>query len=133
MKIEPRQYAQSLLESVKEKDNKEAKKIIKNLADVLMANNQKSQLGKIIRNFNSLWNKEKNIVEAEIISAEELNKKTLEILKKIIQEKTGSGYTIELSEKIDKNIKGGFIIRLGDKILDASLAGRIRELEKTIN
>lgn len=133
MKIKPKQYAQGLLESIKDADKKQAKKIIENLAQVLVDNNQKSQLKKIINYFNLLWNKEKNIVEAEIISASKLDKKTLQILEEFINKKAGDDCQIELSEKIEKDIKGGFIIRLGDQILDASLSGRIRELEKSIN
>ncbi len=133
MKIKPKQYAQSLFESIKDANNKQAKNIISRLIEVLVANNQKSQLPKIISYFNLLWNREKNIVEAEIISAKELDKKTLQILEKVIKRKIPTGSEIELNKKIDENIKGGFIIRLEDRILDSSLSGRVKELKKSLN
>lgn len=40
---------------------------------------------------------------------------------------------VELIEKVDENIIGGAIIRMGDKQLDASVSKAISELRKTFN
>jgi F-type H+-transporting ATPase subunit delta len=40
---------------------------------------------------------------------------------------------VELTEKVDENIIGGAIIRMGDKQLDASVSKTISELRQSFN
>jgi F-type H+-transporting ATPase subunit delta len=40
--------------------------------------------------------------------------------------------TVMLSTKIDENIMGGFIIRVGDEILDASVSEQLKKLTKKL-
>ncbi len=131
MKITAKQYAQSLFEATKDASESEAIEVTQKLAEVLASNNQMSQTEKILDYFNSLWNREKGIIEAEVISANELDKEMLTLLNgyivKLLKDKE-----VVIKQKIDKSVKGGFIIRLGDKILDASLSTRIKELKKTL-
>jgi F-type H+-transporting ATPase subunit delta len=41
-----------------------------------------------------------------------------------------TGKEVQLTEKIDASIIGGFILRFGDKQIDTSVSGKIRELGK---
>ena len=41
--------------------------------------------------------------------------------------------TIELVEKVDKNIIGGTIIRMDDKQLDASISSKLKSLKQTFS
>lgn len=65
---------------------------------------------------------------AEIISAagldDKLRSKVYEILKGI------NNSEVELHEKIDKDLIGGFIIRVGDKQYDASISSELRRLAR---
>lgn len=131
MKITAKQYAQSLFEATKDASEKEAKEATKKLAEVLVSNNQTSQLEKVLDYFSSLWNKEKGILEAEIISSNKLDNDTKKVLLEFIDKKT-KGKEVEIKETVDKKIKGGFVIRLGDEILDSSLSTRIKELKKSL-
>lgn len=132
MKIKAKQYAQSLFELVKDSDEKEAKKVIQKMAEVLVKNNQGSQVEKIISYFNSLWDKEKGVLEAEIISANKLDKSVVSLLNDYIVKLLGNKDVV-LKERIDASIKGGFIIRVDDKIFDSSLDTRVKELKKVLN
>lgn len=44
----------------------------------------------------------------------------------LLQENTGK--EIELVERIEPDLKGGFVIRLGEKIIDASVTGQLRRI-----
>jgi F-type H+-transporting ATPase subunit delta len=47
------------------------------------------------------------------------------------QVKTASGFDkIELDEKVDERIIGGFVLQLGDKLVDASIAYDLKEIAK---
>lgn len=37
--------------------------------------------------------------------------------------------TVDLVEAVDPNIMGGLIVRVGDELIDASIAGRLRQIE----
>ncbi len=132
MKITAKQYARSLFEEIKDiGDTKEQNKLIGNFARVLVKNNHVSYLPQIIRKFNQIWNREKGIVEAEVISARELNKEAQVEIEKFIQTKNGKK-SIETRYKINPEIKGGFVVKMDDKILDASLKSRIRDLRNEL-
>ena len=72
----------------------------------------------------------KGIISVEITSAVELNAKTREILTKQM-EKQQKG-KIDLIEKINPDLIGGFLIRMGDYQIDASLSGSINKIKQEL-
>ena len=63
----------------------------------------------------------------EIVSAYELEPPHVELLAEAIGRRLGRAITLETS--VDESLIGGVVIRVGDSVIDASLAGRLRELE----
>jgi len=131
MKIRPKQYALSLFESLKDKDKKEAEEIIKKFAQVLVDNNQASQVEKIISYFSNLWGKENGLVEAEIVSARKLDNKVVKLLNDYIV-RLSDAKKVSIEERVDPNIIGGVVIKYGDKIMDNSLKTEIRDFKRVI-
>jgi F-type H+-transporting ATPase subunit b len=68
---------------------------------------------------------------AEVTSALPLSKEEMESVKKDILAKVGSQATV--SFRVDPNILGGLVIRVGGKLLDASVAGQLESLRQTIS
>lgn len=70
----------------------------------------------------------KNILVAKVISAapitDEIRTKIEALIHQIHNGK------LQLVEEVDKKIIGGFILNIADKRIDASVAGKIRELRK---
>lgn len=132
MKITAKQYAEVLFQSVNGQSKDKAKKIVDNFAKVLIENNQSSQLEKILSFFNNIWNQNNMIAEAEITSANELDKDSRKEIDKFIRN-NASQKEIETKINIDSGIKGGFIVRLGDQIFDSSLKTRLNEFKKKIS
>ncbi len=62
----------------------------------------------------------------EIVSAYALEPPHLELLAEAIRRRLGHAITLETS--VDESLIGGVVIRFGDSVIDASLAGRLREL-----
>lgn len=131
MKITAKQYARALFEEIKDSEEGNRNKIIKNFVRVLAANNHFSFLPRIIKQFGRIWNQNKGIVEAEIVSARELDEEILAEIKNFVKEKN-HGKEVEFTRCVNKNLKGGFIIRANDKILDFSLANRLQDLANKI-
>jgi len=109
---------------------------VKNISPVtnaflqLIATHRREEfLEMIAEAFIDSYKKHKKILTAVITTAfgldEEMRKKVFELVKKQMNSE------IELVEKVNKNLIGGFILRVGDKQNDASILGKLRLLERT--
>jgi len=83
-------------------------------------------LFQIINNYKELYNKEKGIVLAEIISSKPLTQDVKEVLK----QKISPSGKVKLKETIDENILGGFIINSEDLQYDASVRKKINNVKR---
>jgi F-type H+-transporting ATPase subunit b len=68
---------------------------------------------------------------AEVTSALPLSAMEMDVVKKDILSKVGDQATI--SFRVDPNILGGLVIRVGGKVLDASVAGQLESLRESIS
>ena len=82
----------------------------------------------IAKQFVSLLKAQRGIVPITIISAQQLEDHTKQsILSKISAAITG---TAEITEQIDADLIGGFIVRMGDHQIDASVASQLKRLKQ---
>jgi len=63
--------------------------------------------------------------KGELITPYEIDERTKEKIASIISKK--SGKKISLSEKIDKSVIAGIVIKLGSLVIDGSLSGRLKD------
>lgn len=86
-------------------------------------------MGEIAKAFVIQYKQYKNILMAVITSAlgidSTVKAKVLELVKQ-----TTKG-EVELIEKVDKNLIGGFVLTIGDKQVDASVSRKLNNLRKT--
>lgn len=74
------------------------------------------------------YNEVKGIVKAEVTSATALSEANLQSLKaKIAQEINAE---VILTNKVDETLIGGFVVKVGDRQLDVSIAGKLNKLER---
>lgn len=96
---------------------------------ILARKRRESYLPEIAQSFAAQYKEHKNILTAVITSAtgidDAVRKKVLELVKQ-----TTKG-EVELVEKTDKSLIGGFVLRIGDKQLDASISRKLNELRKS--
>ncbi|MGE0568341.1 MAG: ATP synthase F1 subunit delta [Bacteroidia bacterium] len=98
----------------------------------LLANKKRAGiLAEVSDAFVVLYNKHKNITKATITTAVKLDKKIKEQALNIIQAKYSG--SIELEEKVNPEIIGGFIIRVDDEQVDNSVARQLMDLKKNFN
>ena len=106
---------------------KDASVIIKNLFKVLATNSRISDLAVVTKKFMELYDERNNIKVATVTTAETL---TPEMETKILSKVTSlTGSKVTLKSKIDKEILGGFILRIGDQQYDASVRGKLNALK----
>jgi F-type H+-transporting ATPase subunit delta len=131
MRISPKKYAQSLLLALEGKSKKEAEVLLDRFLALLIENGNIGQAEKIISEFERAWDKSAGISRVEVSSAKELDKETRVEVKKHLAKIFGAK-EVEMEEKVDPSIIGGLILREGDKILDGSVRGRMRDLREVI-
>ena len=68
---------------------------------------------------------------AEVTSALPLTAAEQEAVKRDILSKTGNQATVTF--RVDPSILGGLVVRVGDKVLDGSVAGQLENLRQTIH
>jgi F-type H+-transporting ATPase subunit delta len=88
-------------------------------------------LAEIADEFVNQYKKKKQILTAVVTTASGIDDSIRKEIMKIV--KGVSNSEVVLEEKINKDIIGGFIIRVGDKQVDASIARRINNLKQTFN
>ncbi len=86
-------------------------------------------LAEIAAEFLNQYNIKKRILKAVVTSASGIDDTTRKKIMELVKEVNTSEVVIE--EKIDKNIIGGFIIRVGDKQVDASIARKLNDLRRS--
>ncbi|MFA0961753.1 ATP synthase F1 subunit delta [Roseivirga sp. BDSF3-8] len=94
--------------------------------EIITRKSRESFLPLIAKEFRNQYNIHKGIQRAEVITtfplSEELRTEFLTLIKK------ETGKEIELKEKVDPAILGGFILKIGDRQIDDSVSSKLKEL-----
>lgn len=128
MNISSRQYAESLYEAVRDKNDSQIKDAINNFFNILVQNNDMAKAEEVVKEFEETWDREQGIIKAKVVSAKELDNDIVKLLNNYIAELSGAK-KVSLNQEVNKNILGGVIIKYEDKILDGSLRARLNELK----
>ncbi|MCK5415902.1 ATP synthase F1 subunit delta [Candidatus Parcubacteria bacterium] len=131
MKINSKQYALALYEIAKDKKKNEIELMIKNLVNVLIANNDISKVDEIMNEFDKVWNYKEGVVDTTVLSAKKLDEKTLELLNKYLLGKLEIK-KVDIITDIDEKLLGGVILKYGDKILDGSIKTKLNNFKSRL-
>lgn len=129
MKISAKKYAQTLYELTEGKNKKEIELVLENFVKVLVSNRDTGKTDEVIEQFQEIWNRKNQIVEAKAVTSTSADKDTLGVVKDYIKNSTQAEEVI-LDYDVDENILGGVIMRYKDKVIDASLANQVKQLKK---
>ncbi len=88
-------------------------------------------IGEIADAYNDSYKSFKGVVTAKVVTAAPMNDKIRAEVTKIIKNNKEfiNATSIEIEERIDKNLIGGIIINVGDKQVDASFSRKINEFK----
>ncbi|MCS4227660.1 F0F1 ATP synthase subunit delta [Sphingobacterium sp. BIGb0165] len=77
------------------------------------------------------YNEVKGIVKATVTSAAPLSEANLAAMKDVLAKETNA--QVILNNKVDSSLIGGFVVNVGDRQIDASIAGKLNKLERYLN
>jgi F-type H+-transporting ATPase subunit delta len=85
----------------------------------------------IAKQYNTLYKQSKGVETVVVTTAAGLDDKLREEVYALIRKSTHAE-TIELIEQVDKSLIGGFVLRLGDRQFDASIAKSLGKFSKEL-
>lgn len=123
-KISPRHYAMALS---KLSESKDIDQIFANLMEVIRKNGDINKIEKIFIEFKKIISEKEEGARANItIALSESEEKILQLIKQI----TIPGVDkLSLSTNVDKNLLGGFVLRVKDVLIDASIKKQVNNLK----
>jgi len=101
-----------------------------NFLQVLLENHRLPLIHRIRRQVDVLWDHENKRLPVEVTSAVALDRSVVEALEARIREQTGQN--VQLESKVDPDILGGIVLRVGNSILDASVRNRLEQLRREV-
>lgn len=96
---------------------------------LVVRHGREANLGEILERFVVQYREHENIVIAQITTASNLGEATLEQLRGLVN--VGAQQKVELRTEVKPELVGGFIVRVGDRQADASVAGKLRAIRRS--
>jgi ATP synthase F1 delta subunit len=107
-----------------------ANPVFMNFLETLLERHRMPVIFRIRARFEQLWDEENKLLPVEITSSVQLDKEIVAQIGDRIGEQTGQ--KVELSSKVDPEILGGLVVRVGNFVLDASIRNRLNQLRKQV-
>jgi len=104
--------------------------IFMNFLETLLERHRMPVIFRMRARFEQLWDEENKLLPVEITSSVQLDEEIVAQIGDRIGEQTGQ--KVELSSKVDPDILGGLVVRVGNFVLDASIRNRLNQLRKQV-
>src|SRR6056297_1100918 len=111
-------------------DNRNADRAFKSFLTVLMHYRRLPLLPEITVQFETLRRASEQRLKVSVTSAVEMAPSQIEKLVVRLREKFGT--EIEMETGVDSDLIGGLVVRAGDKVIDASVRGRLEQLARQL-
>jgi F-type H+-transporting ATPase subunit delta len=101
-----------------------------NFLKLLIENHRMPVIFRIRARYERLWEEENRMLPVEVTSAIALDPETTDALGQSIGERAGR--KVKLAARVDPDILGGIVVRVGNSILDASIRNRLEQLRRHV-
>lgn len=101
-----------------------------NFLDIVIDKYRATYIPGIYEEFVAYANHTRNMIDARVKSAVELTDSDLDTIKSKLADMTGK--TVRVQSELDPSLIGGVVVRIGDKVVDGSLAGRLAKLKENL-
>jgi len=98
--------------------------------NLLCQKRRSKYLRDVIRRYEEYVLAFKGVLKSKVVSAVALNNEQMEKISRHISEMTGK--MILLDQEINRDLIGGFIIKLEDTVIDLSVRGQLEQLQKQL-
>ena len=102
------------------------------IINILTRKNREPLLPAIANEFHNAYNEYKGIGKAFITTTIPMDKDLRDAVENIVKELSNKKH-VELEEKVDRDLIGGFILNVGDRQIDASIKNKLKALSVKFN
>ena len=107
-----------------------ADETVLNFLRLLIDKHRMPVLFRVRAEYDRLWEEENKLLPVTVTSAVELPEETVKQIGDRIAEQTDR--KVDLQSKVDPDILGGIVVRVGNSVLDASIRARLEKLRKQV-
>ena len=104
--------------------------MVRNFCDLLADKGRVEMLSAIASDYKAMMDAVSGVIAGELITVSELNEERKSAIQTNLEKQAGK--KLELSFTTDKEILGGIVLKVGDKVLDASLKAQLQILKENI-
>lgn len=97
---------------------------------LVLERHREEYLAGISRHFLTLMKAEQGVQAAEVVTAVTLDENLRQSILRLIAKKFNA--RVELNEVVDEKLIGGFILRVGDQQIDASIASKLKHIQNEL-
>ena len=108
----------------------DADPVVVNFLELLIEKHRMPAVFRIRRTFEKLWQDENRLLPVSVTSAVPLDEATVRQIGDRIAEQTGR--RVDLTARVEPDILGGIIVRVGNSVLDASIRHRLDKLRREV-
>lgn len=101
-----------------------------NFLSMIIDKRRGNYIALIVDEYKVMADETRNITKAELISAREVSEEDIKILAEKLSASTGK--TVQLKLQVDPSLLGGVKIRMGDQVIDATVAKRLDMLKEQL-
>ena len=101
------------------------------LVQVLLANRRLPRIAEVAAAFRDQADRERHLAEAALTTASALPEAVVAELTRALQARTGKA--IRLKSSVNPALLGGFVVRVGSEVYDASLAHRLEKAKNSLH
>jgi F-type H+-transporting ATPase subunit delta len=98
-----------------------------NFLRLIAQNRRLFAVGDMIKNFRSLLARERGEVSADVTCAHALTPEQMDLLKDTLR--VSMGKDVQLNTRVDPNLLGGLVVKIGSKMIDSSLRTKLNNLK----
>lgn len=130
-----KQYASAFCEAIQNKTKTEAEKAAENLIVILKKNHQIALAKKIAKEFEIMALQKRGVVIGKFWSAHKIDESIIKSIATKISDKlkTENIKQLHFEERLDKDMIGGFKIKISDILIDATVLGALQKIKKELN
>jgi F-type H+-transporting ATPase subunit delta len=104
--------------------------MVRNFCDLLAEKGRAEMLPAIASDYKVMMDVVSGILTGELVTVSDISEERKSQIKARLEEQCGR--KLELAFSADKNILGGIVLKIGDKVMDASLKAQLQILKENI-
>ena len=104
--------------------------LMRNTLSLMASKRRLFALPALLEQLKVLIDADRGVVKAEVVSASELDPEDAERLRRVLGERVG--HDVEIDFKVDESLIGGISVRLGSRLVDASVRTRLGHLKNAL-